>query len=119
MPLLFSYGSLQQQDVQLATYGRLLNGQQDALIGFAPSRVKIKDTEVAQRLGMTHHANAVPSDGDARVTGSAYEVTEDELRATDEYERPFLYRRVLAPLASGREAWVYIHTPDAPGAAEA
>ena len=32
MPLLFSYGTLQQKNVQLATFGRLLQGQ---LLGFA------------------------------------------------------------------------------------
>jgi hypothetical protein len=29
MPLLFSYGTLQQENVQLATFGRLLYGQKD------------------------------------------------------------------------------------------
>lgn len=31
MPLLFSYGNLQQGDIQLATYGRRLDGHRDAL----------------------------------------------------------------------------------------
>ena len=39
MPLLFSYGTLQQAEVQLATFGRLLQGAPDALVcspgGFA------------------------------------------------------------------------------------
>ncbi len=34
MPLLFSYGTLQQEDVQLSTFGRLLQGQRDELLGF-------------------------------------------------------------------------------------
>ena len=34
MPLLFSYGTLQQQNVQLATFGRLLKGSPDSLVGF-------------------------------------------------------------------------------------
>ena len=29
MPLVFSYGTLQQEDVQLATFGRLLHGQKE------------------------------------------------------------------------------------------
>lgn len=118
MPLLFSYGSLQQHDVQLATYGRLLDGQRDALVGFASSLVEIEDKEVAARLRMTHHANAIPADVQARVSGSAFEVTDAELVATDEYESPFLYRRVFAPLESGREAWVYVYSPDAHDAPE-
>ena len=34
MPLLFSYGTLQQDDVQRATFGRLLTGQRDTLPGY-------------------------------------------------------------------------------------
>jgi hypothetical protein len=34
MALLFSYGTLQQPDVQRATFGRLLRGEPDALVGF-------------------------------------------------------------------------------------
>ena len=37
--------------------------------------------------------------------------TDAELAAADEYERPALYRRVEVTLASGRQAWVYVHTP--------
>ena len=40
MPLLFSYGTLQQEDVQLATFGRLLQGQKDELLGFEQSLVR-------------------------------------------------------------------------------
>ena len=32
---LFSYGTLQQDEVQLATFGRLLEGRKDALPGYA------------------------------------------------------------------------------------
>ncbi|MGH9961724.1 MAG: gamma-glutamylcyclotransferase, partial [Pyrinomonadaceae bacterium] len=39
MPLLFSYGTLQQESVQLSTFGRLLQGQGDALLGFEQSLV--------------------------------------------------------------------------------
>ena len=34
MPLVFSYGTLQEERVQLSTFGRLLQGYSDALIGF-------------------------------------------------------------------------------------
>jgi hypothetical protein len=32
--LLFSYGTLRQRDVQLSTFGRLLDGRPDAIVGF-------------------------------------------------------------------------------------
>jgi hypothetical protein len=37
MPLLFSYGTLQEEKVQLSTFGRRLGGQRDELLGFEPS----------------------------------------------------------------------------------
>jgi len=43
---------------------------------------------------------------DRRVKGTVLEVTERELVEADAYE-PAGYERILAPLASGREAWVY------------
>ena len=41
MPLLFSYGTLQQENVQLSTFGRLLQGQRDELLEFERSLVRI------------------------------------------------------------------------------
>jgi len=37
MALLFSYGTLQQEAVQMSTFGRLLDGQPDELVGFEQS----------------------------------------------------------------------------------
>jgi len=45
MPLLFSCGTLQQEDVHLSTLGRRLDGQRDALPRFEPSRVRIEDPQ--------------------------------------------------------------------------
>jgi hypothetical protein len=38
-----------------------------------------------------------------------FEITDAELAAVDEYEAASGYRRVALMLASGSEAWVYIH----------
>src|SRR5262245_17292971 len=112
MPLLFSYGTLQREEVQLRTFGRRLVGGPDALVGYRPARVPIADPAVIAATGGTHHANAIPSDDPAsRVEKIAFEITEAELVQVDAYEAPFDYARVLAPLASGRRAWVYVHTP--------
>ena len=48
MPRLFSYGSLQQEEVQVATFGRKLEGEKDLLVGYEPSLVRIADPEVAK-----------------------------------------------------------------------
>jgi len=108
MPLLFSYGTLQRADVQLATFGRLLAGQADELLRCEPSLVRIDDPEVAARLGKTHHANVTfQADDSSRVPGVVFEVTDAELAMVDAYEAAFAYERVTATLASGRQAWVY------------
>ena len=110
MPLLFSYGTLQQDDVQLATYGRRLAGQRDELPGFEPALVRIEDPAVAATLGKTHHNNVRFSGNQAsRVTGMVFELTDAELSNTDAYEAAFSYKRLAAVLASGRQAWVYVH----------
>jgi BASS family bile acid:Na+ symporter len=112
LPLLFSYGSLQEESVQLATFGRLLHGQSDALLDCAPSLVRIDDPNVAAAIGRTHHANVILGAGaDSRVPGMVFEITDAELVKVDAYEAAYAYERVAARLASGREAWVYVHVP--------
>ena len=55
-----------------------------------------------------HHRQAVLSgEPDDAVTGMVFEISEAELMAADGYEVSD-YRRVLAPLRSGRTAWVYV-----------
>lgn len=114
MPLLFSYGTLQQDDVQRATFGRPLQGMADALVGYEQSMVAIDDPDVVRTSGKTHHP-IVTHTGDphARVSGMVFEITDRELARADEYEVD-AYRRVLARLASGREAWVYVDARFAP-----
>jgi gamma-glutamyl AIG2-like cyclotransferase len=115
MPLLFSYGTLQQEDVQLSTFGRRLTGQRDELLKFEPSFVRIEDPHVVATTGKTHHANATfNGNAESRVPGMVFEITEAELASVDEYEVAFLYTRVAAMLASGRQAWVYVHSASPP-----
>lgn len=119
MPLLFAYGSLQQESVQLSTFGRRLKGQDDELPGFEQSLVKIEDPSVAAALGKTHHTN-VRSNGNGRshVSGVAFEVSDAELALVDAYEAAYAYRRVEVRLSSGRLAWVYVATNDGAGTTE-
>jgi gamma-glutamylcyclotransferase (GGCT)/AIG2-like uncharacterized protein YtfP len=114
MPLLFSYGTLQQSNVQLATFGRLLKGEQDELPGFALSQVLIEDAQVIATSGKTHHANVMPSGNESRVSGTVFEITAAELAAADGYEKSGRYVRIAATLASGKKTWMYIHTSTAP-----
>jgi Gamma-glutamyl cyclotransferase, AIG2-like len=117
MPLLFSYGTLQHDHVQLSTFGRRLEGERDDLPGFEPSFVSIQDPQVVASSGHTHHANATFNGRhDSRVSGTVFEVTEAELAAADEYEQRAAYTRVCVTLASGKEAWVYVAAPSGPRA---
>ena len=115
MPLLFSYGTLQQEDVQLSTFGRRLDGQRDALVGFEQSLVKIDDPAVVAALGSTHHANVrFNGHDDNRVPGTVFEISDAELVSVDRYEAAYSYARRAAWLASGQHAWVYVHAESAP-----
>lgn len=108
MQRLFSYGTLQQADVQMATFGRRVESNADQLSGFRIEMLGIRDPEVVKLSGKTHHPILIRS-GDARdvVAGVVLCVTDAELARADAYEVSD-YQRVLAPLASGGEAWVYI-----------
>jgi hypothetical protein len=109
MPLLFSYGTLQETAVQIATFGRELHGERDELVAFETASVPIDDPELARQAGRTHFANAAfTGKGDTRVSGTAFDVTDEELLAADIYERLAGYVRILATLASGKPAWLYV-----------
>ena len=108
MLALFSYGTLQQREVQLATYGRELEGSADALLGYRLAPVVIDDPHVVDVSGKAVHTIAVPSGDTAdRISGLVFLLSEDELRATDAYETD-AYSRVAVTLESGRTAHVYI-----------
>jgi hypothetical protein len=107
MPLLFSYGTLQHEDVQRSLFGRTLVGQKDYLLGYEPVTARVSDPEFARTSGKARHAILRPAHSAARVEGTALEVTDAELRIADRYE-PAEYKRVEAMLASGRKTWVYV-----------
>ena len=110
MPRLFSYGTLQQEEVQLATFGRKLAGEKDLITGYEPSLLKITDPQLAAKLGKSHHDNISATGDDwSNVQGTVFEVTEAELALADTFEAQFEYRRVNVTLASGNDAWVYLY----------
>lgn len=105
---LFSYGTLQQEEVQRATFGRTLNGAPDALVGFKQELVEIADPGVLAKSGKRFHPIVMRSENSAdRVAGTVFEITSAELAAADEYEVDD-YERIDATLASGQTAWVYV-----------
>ena len=112
--LLFSYGTLKLESVQLATFGRRLEGAADFLPGFEMALYRIEDPKVVKTSGKTHHpmARYTGRDADA-VAGTVFQVTKEELENADRYEVD-AYRRIAARLGSGLSAWVYVSSAHAP-----
>ncbi|MBX9743262.1 MAG: gamma-glutamylcyclotransferase [Chthoniobacterales bacterium] len=105
---LFSYGTLQQEEVQLATFGRKLTGTQDALVGYKLSMLKITNPHVLATSGKEFHPMVTfTGNGQDAVEGTVLEVTCQEILQADCYEVKD-YKRVYAPLRSGNSAWVYV-----------
>jgi hypothetical protein len=106
--LLFSYGMLQQPDVQLDTFGRLVETEDDVLSGYTVDYAEIDDPRSADPPTPSVQPVVRPT-GNAldKITGRVLYLTEDELDAADEYQVE-LYLRSEVRLASGRSAWVYV-----------
>jgi RimJ/RimL family protein N-acetyltransferase len=109
MHRIFSYGTLQEEKVQLSTFGRLLNGQKDELPAFQRSLVKIEHPAAVAEFGKTHYDNVKwTGQNKDRVSGALFDITDAEISAADEYERDADYSRMPVTLASGARAWVYL-----------
>ena len=102
---LFSYGTLRQRDVQLATFGRELAGEPDALEGYVLGTVTIRDPDVVATSGLAEHLILRPGGG--VIEGMAFALTPEELALADAYETAD-YARVEVVLKSGRRAFVYV-----------
>lgn len=105
---LFAYGTLRQHEVQLATYGRPIEGTADALTGYRLEPLAITDPDVVRLSGKAVH-NIARQSGDSadRIPGVVLKLTPAELAATDKYEVG-VYARVEVTLESGTRAFVYI-----------
>ncbi|RYY73377.1 MAG: gamma-glutamylcyclotransferase [Gammaproteobacteria bacterium] len=114
MEHLFSYGTLQLENVQLSTFGRSLKGTPDVLHGFSLEMIAIEDAEIVSTSGATHHPIAKFSGAESdRVEGTLFLITVEELQHADNYEVDN-YKRVTVKLASGISAWVYLDKRYAP-----
>ena len=105
---LFSYGTLQLESVQRTTFGRLLDGRDDAMPGYRIDMLEITDPEVLKTSGERFHPVVSPSDDpNDEVAGRLFTITADELAHADRYEVSD-YKRVEVILKSGISAWVYV-----------
>ena len=112
--LLFSYGTLQLEAVQMATFRRQLAGRSDALRGFDLVLLKIEDPTVVAISGNAHHTMArFTGRASDVVSGTVFAVTPDEIQNADKYEVAAV-KRVAVVLQSGIRAWAYVDARYAP-----
>lgn len=95
---LFSYGTLQETDVQKMIFSRSLNGKRDSLKAHTLSE------EMVGGLYPTIRSSEDPGD---KVEGFVYVISEEELSLVDTYEGEAYERRCVI-LESGLKAWVYL-----------
>ncbi len=94
--------------MQLATFGRRLEGRVDALPGYVTVPLEITDPAVIATSGKKFHLMARPSGHPAdELAGMAFRITAAELAAADTYEVSD-YKRIAVRLKSGLEAFVYV-----------
>ncbi len=107
MEKLFSYGTLQLENVQKETFGRLLKGSNDSLLGYVLSEIKIKDKDVIAKSGTDiHPILKFTGDDSDQVEGTIFQITSEELSQADAYEVDE-YVRIEGRFKSGTSAWIY------------
>ena len=108
MHYLFSYGTLQLESVQRQTYGRLLKGASDRLHGYTLDQIRITDPDVLAKSQQEFHPIArFTGNEDDFVQGIVFEISDEELEATDAYEVSD-YERKGVQFASGKDGWIYV-----------
>jgi len=108
MPNLFSYGTLQKEQVQIETFGRILQGKKDILTGFKLEMLEITDPEVLRKSNQKYHP-ILEFSGDVKdeVEGILFEVTDEEILLADEYEVDD-YKRIETVFESGKNGFIYV-----------
>ena len=102
MQKLFTYGSLQHQDVQEDLFGRILKGTAETLIGYI-----VKYIQIEEEFGLIDYPIIVETKNpENTIQGIVYEVSTTELRQADRYEGKH-YKRVEVLLQSNQKAWAY------------
>ena len=104
---LFSYGTLQIEKVQLLLFGRRLEGQPDALVGYCLVTIQVKDQSFVAHSGAVQRNLLHTGNSPDVVEGSVFMLSKEEIERADAYE-PAEYRREQVRLRSGLNAWVYL-----------
>jgi hypothetical protein len=104
---LFSYGTLQTESVQLATFGRKLNGVPDALAGYRLNMIQIDDQNFVTTSGADYHRNleftGAPSDRVEEPFSPSLKENSNKLMLTS-----LMVTDAFASNCSQRSTWVYL-----------
>lgn len=95
---MFSYGSLQDEDIQRTLYQRKLLGFKSTLKGY-----RLLDNKIESKYPIISKTN----NSNEAITGIAFEISSEEVLITDHYEGNN-YQRVEVKLESGHTAWCYV-----------
>ena len=86
MENLFSYGTLQYRKVQIETFGRILNGTNDILIGYKLKELKIKNQDVINTSGKENHPIIYKTGNKSDfIKGVLFNVSKEEIILSDKY----------------------------------
>ncbi|MCS3869031.1 gamma-glutamylcyclotransferase (GGCT)/AIG2-like uncharacterized protein YtfP [Chryseobacterium ginsenosidimutans] len=108
MPNLFSYGTLQKEQVQIETFGRLLQGEKNVLTGYKLEMLEITDPEVLRKSNQKYHPILVFSGNiEDEVEGILFNVSDEEILQADEYEVDD-YKRIETTFKSGKSGFIYV-----------
>ncbi len=95
---LFTYGTLQDNEVQQMVFSRILHGNKDHLKGHTISK---------KLVGGLYPTVISSSRSQMGVPGIVYIISKEELQRVDVYEGEAYFRKQVT-LASGIKAWVYL-----------
>lgn len=102
MEKLFTYGSLQNDDIQEDLFGRTLQGTPEILVGYV-----VKEIQIEEEFGLVKYPILVETNKpEDTINGIVYTISTKELHQTDLYEG-LHYRRVEVHLQSEQKAWAY------------
>jgi gamma-glutamylcyclotransferase (GGCT)/AIG2-like uncharacterized protein YtfP len=102
MQKLFTYGTLQNDDIQETIFGRHLQGTPETLIGYV-----IKEIQIEEEFGIVYYPIIMETNNpEDTINGIVYEINSNDLRQADLYEG-LHYKRVEVHLQSNEKAWAY------------
>lgn len=105
--LLFSYGPLNSNELQLKHYGRAFLGREDILSGYLFNNTEINGAHLIANPTTKLQMARKSSEKNSKIKGMVYEITGEELVKTDRL-LAFNAKRVMVTTDLGSEVWVYI-----------